>query len=429
MEKISSIYTDIAKRTNGDVYIGVVGPVRCGKSTFIQKFMQNFVMDNITNKQDKLRANDELPQAGDGAMVMTTKPQFVPNEAVKIKIGSTVMSVRLIDSVGFMVEGALGGEENEKPRLVKTPWSETEIPFAQAAIIGTEKVINDHSTIAIALTTDGSFGDIPRKNFIEAERRTISQLAETKKPFVVILNTTKPEEESTKLTVQQMSKEYSAPVIAINVNELKKEDVDNIMTEILKEFPLEVVNIKMPKWLKPLSADNETIKEILNSVTEAIGENEHIGDYDTSKVLFENSNCFEPILNTNIEMGKGSITYEIVPKEGLFYSELHCIKDGEETIIDARTSDAVALALRFDAPIYANSQVVEEAGIIMDDIDLDDEGDDADTDTDTNFDTDTDFERYDIKELEHLLQKAIEDEDYAKASVLRDIINDKKQRQ
>ena len=147
MDKNSNIYLDIAKRTNGDVYIGVVGPVRCGKSTFIQKFIQNFVLENIANKHDRARANDELPQASAGNMVMTTKPQFVPNEAVKVKIGNTAMSVRLIDSVGFMVDGALGGYENDKPRLVKTPWSEEAIPFVQAAVIGTEKVIKDHSTV------------------------------------------------------------------------------------------------------------------------------------------------------------------------------------------------------------------------------------------------------------------------------------------
>ena len=204
MQNNSSIYTDIAKRTNGDVYIGVVGPVRCGKSTFIQKFMQNFVIDNITNKNDKLRATDELPLAGDGTMVMTTKPQFVPAEAVKVKIGATTLSVRLIDSVGFMVDGALGAEDNDKPRLVKTPWSETEIPFVQAAVIGTEKVIENHSTIAVAITTDGSFGEIPRSCYIEAEKRTINQLKNSKKPYVVILNTTKPEEAETKELVEEL---------------------------------------------------------------------------------------------------------------------------------------------------------------------------------------------------------------------------------
>ena len=322
MDKNSSIYTDIARRTNGDVYIGVVGPVRCGKSTFIQNFMKNFVLDNITNKNDKARAVDELPQASAGNMVMTTKPQFVPNEAVKVKIGNTSMSVRLIDSVGFMVDGAVGAMDNDKPRLVKTPWSESEIPFTQAAIIGTEKVINEHSTIVMVVTTDGSFGDIPRKNFIEAERRTIKQLNETNKPYVVVLNTANPEDEKVKKLAEDMQQEYKTTVIPMNVNELKKENVDNIMTEILKEFPIEVVNIKMPKWLKPLPIENPTIQEILTAVNEAIGDVERIGEYNTNKILFENSNSFEPILNNNVEMGTGAINFDIVPKEGLFYKVL-----------------------------------------------------------------------------------------------------------
>ena len=322
MEKHSSIYTDIAKRTNGDVYIGVVGPVRCGKSTFIQKFMQNFVIENITNKNDKARANDELPQAGDGAMVMTTKPQFVPSEAVKIKIGNTTMSVRLIDSVGFIVDGAMGVTDNEKPRLVKTPWSEQEIPFVQAAVIGTEKVIKEHSTIAVAVTTDGSFGSIPRENFVEAEKRTIKQLKETNKPFVVVLNSKNPKDDNVKKLVANLSKEYQAKVIAMNVNELKKEDVDNIMAEILKEFPVEVINIKIPQWLKPLPMDNPTIKEILDEINGATSEINRIGEYDTNKILFENSSSFEPILNNNIELGTGAVSFEVIPKQGLFYKVL-----------------------------------------------------------------------------------------------------------
>ncbi len=322
MEKNSSIYSDIAMRTNGDVYIGVVGPVRCGKSTFIQKFIQNFVLQNITNKHDRTRANDELPQASEGTMVMTTKPQFVPNEAVKIKVGSTSMSVRLIDSVGFMVDGATGAYENDKPRLVKTPWSNEAIPFVQAAVIGTEKVIKEHSTIAIALTTDGSFTNIPRANYVDAEKRTIATLKQTGKPFVVVLNTVNPTDEQVLSLKESMQQEYSVPVIAMNVNELNKDSVDKIMTEILKEFPLEVVNIKMPKWLKPLSEDNATIKEILDTVSDAIGESLRVGEYNSNKVLFENSDNFEPILNSNIELGSGAVTFEIVPKNGLFYRVL-----------------------------------------------------------------------------------------------------------
>lgn len=322
MEKNSSIYSDIANRTNGDVYIGVVGPVRCGKSTFIQKFIQNFVLDNIANKNDRARANDELPQASAGTMVMTTKPQFVPNEAVKVKIGNASMSVRLIDSVGFMIDGATGDMDNNKPRLVKTPWTEEEIPFVQAAAIGTEKVINDHSTIAVAVTTDGSFGDIPRQNYVEAEKRTIKQLKETNKPFVVVLNSANPNEEKTVALAKSLSEEYKVAVLPMNINELEKENVDKIMTEILKEFPVEVINIKMPKWLKPLSENDPTILEILNNVNNAVKDIDKIGEYNTNTVLFEQSENFEPILNTNIEMGSGTITFEVVPKEGLFYHVL-----------------------------------------------------------------------------------------------------------
>jgi len=255
-------------------------------------------------------------------MIMTTKPQFVPNEAVKVKIGSTNMSVRLIDSVGFMVDGALGGTDKDKPRLVKTPWSENEISFAQAAVIGTEKVINDHSTIAVAVTTDGSFGDIARKSFVEAERRTVQQLKLANKPFVVILNTQKPKDKETQKLVDEMIEEYDAKVIAMNVNELKKEDADVIMTEILKEFPIEVINIKVPKWLKPLSMDNPIIQEMLEEINLASSSSNKIGEYNTNKVLFENSTTFEPILNTSVEMGTGAITFEVQPKEGLFYKVL-----------------------------------------------------------------------------------------------------------
>lgn len=322
MEKYSNIYADIARRTNGDVYIGVVGPVRCGKSTFIQKFIQNFVLDNITNKHDRERANDELPQASEGTMVMTTKPQFVPNEAVKIKVGNANMSVRLIDCVGFMVEGAVGAMDNDKPRLVKTPWSEQSMPFVQAAVIGTEKVISEHSTIAIAITTDGSFTQIPRANYVEAEKRTIRQLKEANKPFITILNTSKPGDKETLALVRELNKEYGSPVLPINVNELKKDDVDIIMSEILKQFPLEVVNIKMPKWLKPLPADNATVKEILDAVNCAIDEVARVGDFDKNRVLFEESENYEPILSNTIELGSGAVSFEVQPKEGLFYKVL-----------------------------------------------------------------------------------------------------------
>lgn len=369
MDKKANIYTDIASRTNGDVYIGVVGPVRCGKSTFIQKFIQNFVLDNITNKYDRERTNDELPQASAGNMVMTTKPQFVPNEAVKVKIGNAEMSVRLIDSVGFMVDGATGDKDNDKPRLVKTPWSDKEIPFSQAAIIGTEKVINEHSTIAVAVTTDGTFGDIARPNFVDAEKRTIQQLKKTNKPYVVVLNSAKPDDVETIKLANQLSKDYKVKVLPMNINEFKKEDVDQIMTEILNEFPIESVNIKMPRWLKPLPINNSIVNEAIENVMQAISEVDKIGEVNSSKIVFEQSENFEPILSSNIEMRTGTITFEIVPKDGLFYKVLseQCgmeIKDDYELISSIK--DLTTAKIKYDKLSSALNQVEETGyGIVV----------------------------------------------------------------
>ena len=279
------------------------------------------------------------------------------------------MSVRLIDSVGFMVDGADGAMDKNKPRLVKTPWSEQEIPFVQAAVIGTEKVIKDHSTIAVAVTTDGSFGDISAENFKEAEERTVKQLKLTGKPFVMILNSANSSDEKTIKQAKKMSEKYSCPVLPININELKKDDIDNIMTEILKEFPLEVVNIKMPKWLKPLPETNETVKEILETIERVIGDVSKVGNYNSSTVLFENSNNFEPILNSDIELGSGAITFEVVAKEGLFYRVLseQCgteIKDDYELI--SCLKDLTLAKQKFDKISRALNQVEETGyGIVV----------------------------------------------------------------
>jgi len=302
-------------------------------------------------------------------MVMTTKPQFVPNEAVKIKINNTTMSVRLIDSVGFMVNGADGATENDKPRLVKTPWSEQEIPFVQAAQIGTEKVINDHSTIAVAITTDGSFGNIPRESFIEAEKKTINQLKQTNKPFVLILNSQNATDGKTIALANKLKNDYKVAVLPMNVNELKKEDVDSIMTEILKEFPIEVVNIKMPKWLKPLQTTNQIIKEILDNIFESIKDIDKVGDYNTNSILFENSSNFEPIINTNIEMGNGAITFEVVPKEGLFYrviSEECGMEIKDDFALISCLKDLTTAKQKYDKLSYALNQVEETGyGIVI----------------------------------------------------------------
>ena len=233
------VYEDIAERTNGDIYVGVVGPVRCGKSTFITKFMNLLVLPNITNKYSLERAKDELPQSGDGKTVMTTQPKFVPNEAVKISIKDKVeLNVRMIDCVGYMVAGALGAEENDRPRLVKTPWSDKEMPFEEAAEVGTSKVIEDHSTIAILMTTDGSITDIERENYVSAEEKVATKLTKANKPFVIVVNTLSPKSDKTKALVNELEQKYNAPVLALDVDKLDEDDIDDIFVNRELVFPL-----------------------------------------------------------------------------------------------------------------------------------------------------------------------------------------------
>lgn len=318
-----NIYEDIAKRTNGDIYLGVVGPVRCGKSTFISKFINTLVLPNIQDKYDKERAIDELPQSADGRTVMTTQPKFIPNEAVKINVQDNIsLNVRLVDCVGYMIKGAMGQSEGSKPRLVKTPWSETALPFEQAAEIGTKKVISDHSTIAIAMTTDGSFSEIDRQNYIEAEEKVISELKQSNKPFVVILNTSKPQEDSTQSLVQTLKAKYNAPVLALNVLELDQQMVDQIFANILNEFPLVSLQVKMPKWMEALSFDDEIIQEVVKEAKTLVDSANKVGQIDTTKIAFSESSMFEPLSINNIRMGEGIADMNIVPKPDLFYQVL-----------------------------------------------------------------------------------------------------------
>ena len=256
------IYADIAERTNGDLYVGVVGPVRCGKSTFISSFMQQFVFPNIKEVNVLNRAKDELPQSGDGKLVMTTQPKFVPNEAVSISVADNVKcNIRMIDCVGFMVDGAVSGEEG-KARMVKTPWSEEEIPFEEASEIGTKKVITEHSNIAIMLTTDGSFTSIDRANYIKAEKQTVKELKSSHKPFVIALNSHSPNSKECKEIAEQISKEYDAPVVRINAKELSEENVTEIFVKVLSEFNIKSIKINMPNWLRALDANDNLILEI-----------------------------------------------------------------------------------------------------------------------------------------------------------------------
>ena len=314
------IYKDIAQRSNGAVYIGVVGPVRYGKSTFISKCMRNFVLPNITNKYDLSRTEDELPQAGDGTMIMTTKPQFVPSEPVEVNIDNISFKLRMIDCVGYLVDGASGYEENNQPRLVETPWSKEKMPFAQAATLGTKRVISEHSNIAILMTSDGSFGNIPRDSYAKVESKLVKELKHSKKPFVIVLNSANVKSEKTQKLKQTLSVQYKVPVVCCDVYNLSKGDIDNIMSNVLTQFPLEVVSVKIPNYLRALPKNHQIINEIVETVMNSMQDVQTVGDANVA--LFENSENFEPILSSNIQMGQGEIVYDVVAKENLFYKVL-----------------------------------------------------------------------------------------------------------
>lgn len=265
------LYKDIQFRTGGDIYIGVVGPVRTGKSTFIKRFMDVMVLPFMTDESSKERARDELPQSSGGKTITTTEPKFIPKEAAKVLLGGDVAAnVRLIDCVGYMVDGAVGHMEEDAERMVKTPWFDHEIPFTQAAGIGTDKVINDHSTIGIVVTTDGSFGEIPRNNYIEAEEKTVQALKKLRKPFVVLLNTEKPFADETVKMAEELKEKYQVKVLPVNCAQLKKEDIHMIMEQVLYEFPISMIEFYMPKWVEMLSTDNRMKQDIVQKVREMI---------------------------------------------------------------------------------------------------------------------------------------------------------------
>ncbi len=314
-----NIYEDIATRTNGDIYLGVVGPVRCGKSTFISKFVNTLVIPNIQNQFDKERTIDELPQSADGKTVMTTQPKFIPNKAVGIKLNnSTSLNVRLIDCVGYMIKSANSGEEN-KPRLVKTPWQETPMPFEDAAEIGTKKVVTEHSTIAVAMTTDGSFSGINRGEYIEAEEKVVNQLKVAGKPFVLILNTSKPKDPETQDLVKSLSQKYNTCVMPIDVANIQMEDIDEIFAHILADFPLTALRVKLPKWIEAVPFEDEMIQEIVKETKALVDGVNKVGQVDSTKIAFCGSEMFEEIVLSEVKMGEGIAIAEIMPKENLFY--------------------------------------------------------------------------------------------------------------
>ncbi len=331
-----NIYERIAERTDGDIYIGVVGPVRTGKSTFIKQFMEKLVIPNIDSRYRRERAVDELPQSAAGKTIMTTEPKFIPEEAVEITLeGGTHFNVRMIDCVGYIVPSSLGYFENEMPRMVMTPWFDEEVPFNMAAEVGTQKVIQEHSTIGLVITSDGTISDIPREEYEESEERVINELKSINKPFVVLMNSVDPDSKATREICSEMSSKYNTPVMAVNCLELDEKDIERIMEEILYAFPVKEINIFCPKWITSLRKGHWLKDEIFTGLRESVDGISHLRDI---KNVTERIKCCDRVTSAEIvriDLGSGSATISVSICDELFYKII-----AEETGIDiANESD------------------------------------------------------------------------------------------
>lgn len=306
----TEIYQDIAGRTGGDIYIGVCGPVRTGKSTFIKRFMDLLVLPNMEDGPDKEQARDELPQSAAGKTIMTTEPKFIPKEGAKISLGDgTLMKVRMVDCVGYMVEGAAGHEENGLDRMVKTPWTEEEIPFAKAAEIGTRKVIHDHSTIGVVVTTDGSIGEIEREAYVRPEQQTVQELKSISKPFVILLNSEHPYSEETVSLGEQMEQAYGVKVLPVNCMQLRKDDILKILEAVLYEFPVSELQFYLPKWTEVLTREHTVKSALIHTAKKLLHGIEYIKDVGKYRDLEENDNPISKIIFEGKNLSDGVVRF------------------------------------------------------------------------------------------------------------------------
>ncbi len=317
------IYKDIESRCGGNIYIGVVGPVRTGKSTFIKSFMDRIILPNIQDPNEKQRVKDELPQSGDGRMIMTTEPKFIPGEAVKVSLDDNAeFSIRMIDCVGYMADGAMGHMDGETPRMVNTPWSDEKIPFEQAAETGTRKVIADHSSIGIVIATDGTVTDLPRSAYLAPEKRVVDELKELNKPFVVVLNTNAPNAAETTALKEEMEKEYGVPVIPVNCKILKGSDIESILSTVLYEFPITEIRFNLPGWIDPLPKDNSIKASYINTVKSVCSELDKLKDIKSIlPALSENENTKKAYID-KLSLGSGSAVIDISVHDNIFYNVL-----------------------------------------------------------------------------------------------------------
>ena len=319
----TSIYQDISERTGGAIYIGITGPCRTGKSTFIRRFMEKAVLPNMSNNFEKERARDELPLIGQGKIITTTEPKFVPSRPAELQVGENVkFKMRLIDCVGYIVEGAEGTNDGDEPRMVNTPWSDKPMPLAAAALTGTNKVINDHSTIAIAMTTDGTITDIPRENYVDAEEDIVAELKKSGKPFIMVLNTANPYSPETDALREELEGKYEVPVRIANCAQLKDDDINDLLESLLYEFPVNEININIPRWLEGLDNEHWLKSSIIDTLLKFTDQTGNLRGIPVCAAELENNEYIRKAYIGDISAGSGDAEIDVAMNDDLFYKVL-----------------------------------------------------------------------------------------------------------
>ncbi len=366
----TNIYQDIAARTAGNIYMGIVGPVRTGKSTFIKRFMDLLVLPNVADAYEKERVQDELPQSGSGRTIMTTEPKFIPAEAVSLNLpGNLHLKVRLVDCVGYMVKSAMGHMENGQSRMVHTPWKEEAMPFEEAAEYGTRKVINDHSTVGIVVTTDGSIGDFAREDYLEAEKRVVEELSKQGKPFVVVLNSAVPESPRTAALAAEMEETYGVPVEAVNCAMMNTAQLERILTRVLTQFPAMEIGFCLPGFIEGLPNKHRIKSGILESIRCFCGDFETVRDVENAVSLLADGAVIQSAKIESVDLGRGSVRVVMEPVSGLFYQVIGEIMDCEiqdDSSFFALLKDCAGAKRSYDKLAAALEQVEEEGyGIVQ----------------------------------------------------------------
>ncbi len=374
METTNSLYQDIAARTGGDIYLGVVGPVRTGKSTFIKRFMDTLVIPHMEDAYRRERANDELPQSAAGRTIMTTEPKFIPEQAAEVSIdGVSNMRVRLIDCVGYIVPSALGYIEDEQPRMVKTPWYEEEIPFNMAAEEGTRRVITDHSTVGLVITTDGSITDIPREEYAVAEERVVQELQEIRKPFAVLLNAIDPHAPATLQLAEELREKYGVPVMPINCRDMQEGEILQMLEAILSQFPLRQVGLVMPRWLMQLDAGHPVRAAIMDAVKSAATKAERVSDVAALAKALQRCTYVDMATLDLVDLGRGEATVTTLLQPQLFYQilgEATGMEIPDEGALMSRMLEMAAVCKKYKKIEGALEQVEATGyGIVMPDMD------------------------------------------------------------